>query len=298
MKSDKNILFAFILNLAFSVFECIGGILTGSVAILSDSIHDVGDALSIGVSYLLERKSKKPATETFTYGYSRYSIVGSLFTAGVLLIGSIVVIINAVHRILNPIEINYDGMLIFAIIGVVINFVAARLTHGGHSLNQKAVSLHMLEDVMGWIVVLIGAIVMRFTNFVYLDSILSIGVAVYVIINALKLMKDAMTVLLEMAPSDINVSCVQEHVLALDGVLDIHHMHVWSIDGLHHCATMHVVTNSDTAGLKQSIKEELQEHGIVHTTIEFEQEHEVCAEKTCAIETTIPRHNHHHHHQH
>lgn len=295
MKSDKKILFAFILNLAFSIFECIGGIFTGSIAILSDSIHDMGDAISIGISYLLERKSKKPATEIFTYGYSRYSIVGSLFTAGILLIGSIVVIINATHRIINPVEINYNGMILFAIIGVVINLIAARLTHGGHSLNQKAVSLHMLEDVLGWIVVLIGAIIMRFTDFAYLDSVLSIGVTIYVIVNAIKLIKEAMDVLLEKAPHDINLRCVQDHVLALDGVLDIHHMHVWSIDGAHHCVTMHVVTNSNPSLLKQAIKEELQEHGIVHITIEFETEHEECPERTCKIEATIPHHNHHHH---
>lgn len=296
MKSDRKILFAFILNAAFSIFELVGGIMTGSVAILSDSIHDFGDALSIGISYILERKSKKPATEVFTYGYARYSTLGGLLTACVLLMGSIVVITNATHRIANPVDINYNGMLIFAVIGVVVNLIAARLTHGGHSLNQRAVSLHMIEDVLGWIVVLIGAIVMRFTDFTHLDSLLSIGVAVYVICSAIKLVKDTMRVLLEQAPQNINVRCVQDHVLALSGVLDVHHMHVWSIDGLHHCATMHVVANVDHASLKQAIKEELQEHGIVHATIEFEHEDDMCPERMCPIEKDIPAHSHHDHH--
>ena len=149
MKSEKNILIAFILNLNFSVFEFFGGIFTNSVAIISDSIHDIGDAVSIGISYFLEKKSKKQPDNTYTYGYLRYSVIGSIITTLILLVGSVLVVINAVKRILNPVDINYNGMIIFAIIGVVVNFLAAYFTRHGDSLNQKAVNLHMLEDVLG-----------------------------------------------------------------------------------------------------------------------------------------------------
>ena len=169
MKTEKNILVAFILNLAFSVFEMVGGFFTGSVAIVSDAIHDIGDAASIGISYFLEKKSKKQPDEAYTYGYARYSVIGSVITTLILLFGSCVVIYNAIGRILSPTEINYNGMIIFAVVGVGVNLAAALFTRDGHSLNQKAVNLHMLEDVLGWIVVLIGALVMRFTGFTWLD---------------------------------------------------------------------------------------------------------------------------------
>ena len=151
MKTEKNILIAFILNLAFSVFEFVGGIFTNSVAIISDSIHDIGDALSIGISFFLEKKSKKQPDKIYTFGYLRYSVMGSIITTLILLIGSILVVVNAVKRILSPAEINYNGMIIFAAVGIIVNFLAAYFTRHGDSLNQKAVNLHMLEDVLGWI---------------------------------------------------------------------------------------------------------------------------------------------------
>ena len=176
MKTEKNILIAFILNLSFAIFEFFGGIFTGSVAIVSDAIHDVGDATSIGISYFLEKKSKRKPDEKYTYGYLRYSVIGSVITTLILLVGSVIVIINAFNKIMNPTEINYKGMIIFAVFGLVINFVAAFVTHGGGSLNQKAVNLHMLEDVLGWAVVLVGAIIMNFTDIKIIDPLMSIGV--------------------------------------------------------------------------------------------------------------------------
>ena len=149
MKTEKNILNAVILNLIFLVFEFVGGAITGSVAIVSDTVDDIGDATSIGISYFLERKSKKQPDEIYTYGYMRYSVMGSLITTVILLFGSVAVAYNAVLRILNPVEINYNGMIIFAVIGTAVNLVATVVTKDGNSLNQKAVNLHMLEDVLG-----------------------------------------------------------------------------------------------------------------------------------------------------
>lgn len=167
MKTEKSILIAFLLNMFFSIFEIIGGIFTNSVAIISDAIHDFGDSVSIGISYFLEKKSKKKPDDKYTYGYTRYSILGATVTNTILIIGSILVIFNAIERIINPAQINYDGMIIFAVFGVAVNFLATYFTKNGHSLNQKAVSLHMLEDVLGWLVVLIGAIVIKFTRNIY-----------------------------------------------------------------------------------------------------------------------------------
>ncbi len=294
MKTEKSILVAFILNLAFSIFEFVGGAFTGSVSILSDAVHDIGDALSIGISYFLERKSKKQPDEIYTYGYARYSIIGSLITTVILLTGSISVAYNAVLRIFNPVEINYSGMIILAIIGALVNLIAAHFTKEGDSLNQKAVNLHMLEDVLGWIVVLVGAIVMRFTDISIIDPIMSICVSVFIFVNAVKNLKCMVDLFLEKIPCDISIDEIKEHLLKIDGVSDVHHIHIRSMDGFNNYATMHVVCSGDAQKIKSAIREELREHNIAHVTLELESPDEHCEETHCHVHHNTP-HSHHHH---
>ena len=294
MKTEKNIFFAFILNLAFSVFEFIGGVFTGSVAIISDAIHDIGDATSIGVAFFLEKKSKKQPDKKYTYGYARYSVIGSVLTTLILLLGSAMIIYNAVLRIISPTEINYNGMIIFAIVGVCVNLGAALLTRDGDSLNQKAVNLHMLEDVLGWVVVLVGAIVMRFTDFYIIDPLMSIGVAIFILINALKNLKEILDLFLEKTPRDISIDEIAEHICEVEGVLSVHHIHVWSMDGHNNYATMHVVVKGDTHTIKHNIRGELKEHGIGHATLEIETEGEHCHEEHCHVNVTSSAVHHHH----
>lgn len=294
MKTEKNIFFAFILNLAFSVFEFIGGVFTSSVAIISDAIHDIGDATSIGVAFFLEKKSKKQPDKKYTYGYARYSVIGSVLTTLILLLGSVMIIYNAVLRFISPTEINYNGMIIFAIVGVCVNLGATLLTRDGDSLNQKAVNLHMLEDVLGWIVVLVGAIVMRFTDFYIIDPLMSIGVAIFILINALKNLKEILDLLLEKTPRDISIDEIVEQICEVEGVLSVHHIHVWSMDGHNNYATMHVVVKGDTHTIKHTIRSELKKHGIGHATLEIETEGEHCHEEYCHVEV-ISSAGHHHH---
>ncbi len=298
MKSDKKILIAFLLNLSFSIFEFFGGIFTGSVAILSDAIHDLGDAASIGLSWFLERKSKKEPDQNHSYGYGRYSVLGGAITSLILLSGSLIVIYNAVLRILHPTEIHYNGMILFAVFGVAVNLCAAFFTRGGHSLNQKAVNLHMLEDVLGWIVVLVGALVMKLTNFVLIDPILSIAVALFILYHAAGHLKEVMNLLLEKTPADVDPEEIKEHLAHIEGVLDVHHLHIWSLDGHNHCATLHIVMDGDPHTIKDQVREELAEHGIPHATIETESFGEHCHHRHCSIEIHGSEAHHHHHHHH
>ncbi len=296
MKTEKNILIAFILNLFFSIVEGIGGFFTGSVAIISDAVHDLGDATSIGISYFLEKKSKRQPDEVYTYGYARFSVVGSVITTFILLFGSVAVIYNAILRIINPVEVNYDGMIIFAMFGALINFIAAYVTREGDSLNQKAVNLHMLEDVLGWVVVLIGAIIMRFTDISVIDPIMSIGVALFILINAVKNLKEVLDLFLEKIPHNVSIEEIREHILELEGIIDVHHIHIWSIDGKSNYATMHIVAESVGHELKEKIRNEMHEHGIGHVTLEFESPDEHCHEKDCHVEISHSSGHHHHHH--
>lgn len=294
MKTQKTILLAFLLNLSFSLFEFAGGFFTGSVAIVSDAVHDMADAAAIGISYCLEKKSSRQPDETYTYGYSRFSVLGGALTALILLIGSALVVCNALIRLIDPAPIHYDGMILFAVVGVVVNLCAALITRKGESINQKAVSLHMLEDVLGWTVVLVGAIIMRFTDIAILDPILSIAVAVLITVHATQHLKEALHLFLEKAPEGIDVQHTSAHLRAIAGVIDVHHVHIWSIDGSTNYATMHVVTKDDPALIKEAVRNELTGLGIGHVTLELESPQELCSAKHCHVE----RHHascHHHH---
>lgn len=293
MKSDYKILIAFILNLGFSIFELVGGFFINSVSIISDAVHDFGDAISTLVSYFLEKLSKKGPNNRYTYGYVRYSVLGAVFTNVLLIVGSILVIINAVNRFINPVSINYDGMILFAIIGSLVNLGAVFFTRGGNSLNQKAVNLHMLEDVLGWLVVLVGGIIIKFTGFNRLDAILSIFVSIFVLVHAIHGLKEVIDLFLEKVPNDIDINKLRKCLLEINGIDDIHHIHVWSIDGCNNFLTMHVVSDiKDVNKVKDIIKEKLVLFGINHSTIEFESSNYKCDAVCCSIDSS----NLHHHH--
>lgn len=173
--SAKSILTALILNLAFSVIELIGGLLTNSAAITSDSLHSFADAVSTGIAYLFERKKSQ-----------KYSVIGGFIVSGFLVVGSIHLIIEAIERIQDPAEVNYEGMMLFAVLGVLFNLLAALATMKGESFNQKTVNLHMLEDTFSWLAVLISAIIMKLTGVALIDPILSIAIALYILYRAIR----------------------------------------------------------------------------------------------------------------
>ena len=292
--TEKNILVAFLLNLLFSFIEIAGGLLTNSMAILSDAVHDAGDAFSIGVSYFLEKKSKKKPNENYTYGYLRYSVLGAFITTTILIVGSIVVLVGAISRIIHPETLHYEGMILLSILGIIINFIAAYSTREGDSLNQKAVNLHMLEDVLGWVVVFVGSILMKFTDITYIDSIMSIGIAFYLLKHAFDNLKNILNLFLAKVPNDIHVEEIKKEILEIPKVKDVHHIHVWSMDGVNHYATMHIVvpTKNDFE-VKSLIKEKLKQLGITHTTLEMELASEHYNQEECVIHPVSETHHHH-----
>ena len=218
---------------------------------------------------------------------------GGVITTTILLVGSILVIVEAVKRLINPVNVNYSGMIIFAVIGVIINFIAAFVTREGNSINQKSVNLHMLEDVLGWIVVLIGAIIMNFTDIKIIDPIMSILVALFILINSLKNLKQVLDLFLVKTPKEIDIEHLKNHLLEINGVEDIHHIYVWSIDGFNNYATMHIVSKEkDVSNIKKQIRKELLEHNICHAILETEEE--ACDDLECHIELKKIFHHHHH----
>ena len=283
--ASENIKVAFLLNLAFSILEAFGGFLTNSISILTDSVHDFGDAISIGVSYLLEKKSTKESNNKYTYGYLRYSLLGAIITSIVLLIGSIVALYNAIPRLIHPEEINYDAMIIFAIFGVFINSYAAYRTSKGEKHNEKAINLHMLEDVFGWIAVLIGSLFIKFLNLTIIDPILSIIIAIYILYHVYKYIKEVFDIFMETTPSDIDIEIIKK-TIKNDNINNIHHIHIWSLDGVNNYMTAHVLLNKNLSeneiiNLKKEIKTHLKKNNINHATLEIEYKDENCNSKEC-----------------
>ena len=295
--SDKKILGAFLLNLIFSIIEFIGGLFTNSVAIISDSFHDMMDALSIGISYILEKISKKKPNNKYSFGYVRYSVLGSLITTLILIIGSILVIINSIKRIINPVDINYVGMLFFAILGFIINFIAVLITKEGKSLNQKTISLHMFEDCLGWLLILIGSILMNFTDIKIIDPILSILVSIFILINALGNLKTILEIFLIKVPTSINIDDIKNKLLEEKEVINVHHIHIWTIDGYNNFAILHIVLNKITSNNKNKVRKIVEEFGIKHITIEFEDKNDTCSQIDCNL-SSGHKHVHTHVHKH
>ena len=300
-KTSRNIFVAFLLNLLFSIIEFVGGIFTNSISIISDSVHDFGDAISIAVAWILEKKSEKKPDNKYTFGYARYSILGAFITSMVLLVGAVFMIYTAAVRIINPVPVNYDGMLLLGILGLVVNGAGALITSKGEKINEKAVSLHLLEDVLGWIAVLIVSIIMKAFDVPILDPILSIGITIYILKHVIHNFKSIFEVFLEKAPENSKFDEFKKELISeISEIKDIHHIHVWSADGMNTYAMMHVVICDGVdvkkiIDIKQKIKEEAIHHNIVHVTIEIEFESEKCSNGTCNVEhvDNVP-HAHHH----
>jgi len=278
--STKNIRTAFFLNLGFAFVELIGGIITNSVAILSDAIHDFGDSISLAIAWALQKKSNKPKDEKYSYGYKRFSLLSSVILSGILLIGSILILIEAITRLFSPQDVNAQGMLWLAILGIIVNGLAALSVKRGKTLNERAVFLHIMEDVLGWIGVLVISIVMIFVNLPILDPILSISITIWVLYNVYKNLKATFNILLQAFPKNVDVKKLTKEIEAIDNVISIHDLHIWTQDGLSHVMTLHIVAEKNYETIKIKVREMVKAYNIDHVTIELEDKYSSCEEKT------------------
>lgn len=279
-----NIKVAFFLNLAFTIIEIIGGFWTNSMAILSDALHDLGDSLSLGVSWYLQNYSKKGPDYKFSFGYSRFSLLGALINSIVLLGGSVLILSRAIPRIFNPEPVNAKGMIAFAVLGIFINGAAVLRLRKGKSLNEKVVTWHLLEDVLGWLVVLIGSIILNFKDLPIIDPLLSMGITIYILYNVVKNLKKVMNVFLQGVPEDISIEEIEKLVEEKTEALSVHHTHIWTIEGERNMLSTHVkipdnYNSEDIINLKKNIRKLLKEKNIEHVTIEMEYETEECEGK-------------------
>lgn len=284
--STRHISLAFFLNLVFTIIEIIGGFLTNSVAIISDALHDFGDTISLAAAWYLQKVSNRGRDRYYTYGYKRFSLLGAIFISVMLIVGAVFIIKESIERLLTPDEVNAQGMMYLAILGIIVNGIAVLRLRKGTSLNEKAVYLHMLEDVLGWIAVLVVSIVMIFINAPILDPILSIGITIWVLFNVYKNLKKTFRILLQEVPQDIDMDTLEKEIISLHGILSVHDLHLWSLDGENNIITLHAVIRDNTTDqnkqeLKETIREACERFHIRHATIEFETEGEECVFEEC-----------------
>ncbi|MBV6492632.1 MAG: Cadmium, cobalt and zinc/H(+)-K(+) antiporter [Turneriella sp.] len=275
----KNIALGVVLNLLFAVIELIGGFITNSVAILTDALHDFGDALSLVVAWVLQKTSEKPRDVRFSYGYKRYSLMGTVFISTILAVGSVIMISESVKRFFHPQEANAQGMFILAVFGIAINGIAALRMKRGKSLSERAIFLHFMEDVLGWIAVLLGSILMIFFRLPWFDPLLSLGIAVWVLYNVVRNLNSVAKIFLQQIPHGIEIEKIHEAMVAVKGVCSVHDLHIWTLDGESHVMTLHAVINprAKAAKIKLALKEVAHRLSIGHVTIEIEYGEEDCA---------------------
>jgi len=282
--SEKNIKIAFFLNLCFTVFEVIGGFFTNSLAILSDALHDLGDSFSLGLAWYFSRIAEKKPSPEFSYGFKRFTLLAALINGLILLSGSFYVLSRAVPRILNPEHSNAKGMFFFALAGIVVNGLAVWRLKNGKTMNERMVTWHLLEDVLGWVAILIVSIVMLFKDIHILDPILSILITLYILWNVIKNLKKTLMLFLQGVPESVRIEEVEQKMMDIDAIKDVHDTHLWSLDGEHHILTTHIMLDNKASRqeifeIKCKARKILDKLGVQHATIETEYESENCSLK-------------------
>lgn len=270
---------AFLLNFSFAIIEFIFGLLFHSSAVLADAIHDTGDALAIGLSTLFEKISTKKEDRNYTLGYKRYSLLGALLTSVILLVGSTLVIVENIPKLLAPEKVNYDGMLVLGIVAIVVNTAASRVVSHGHSHNESILSLHFLEDILGWLAVVGVSIILRFTDWYFLDPLLSLIIAGFILSKALPKFWENIQIFLDHVPSDVDLSQLYQEIAVLENVRAITQLNVWTTDGLEKYAMLHICLGDPNllAETQASLRQRLLTYGIAKVTIQTDeslQEHQ------------------------
>jgi cobalt-zinc-cadmium efflux system protein len=276
-----NIKFAFVINVIFTIIEFIGGYYTNSIAIISDAVHDLGDSVSLGIAWYFQKKSQKGRDLKFSYGYKRFSIVGAVINSLILIFGAFFILNAAIPRIFNPQPTNAKGMILLALLGVAVNGVAYYKLRSGKTLNERVVGLHMLEDVLGWLAVLIGSIIMLFKEWYIIDAILSLFISAIILFNVFKNLKAAFKIILQAIPENIDFKLVEQNLRQIDNVVDLHDLHIWTLDGVNNILTVHFVVEDGTPtpiihSIKETAREILVEMDIGHCTFEIEERSEEC----------------------
>ena len=279
--ASGNIRMAFFLNLGFAVIEIAGGLITGSTAILANAVHDLGDSFALGQAWYFERISLGKSSLRYSYGYKRFSLLGALISTVVLLTSSLFILAEAVPRFFAPHHPDAKGMILFALAGVTVNGIAMARLSKEKGMNAKVVSLHLLEDVLGWVTVLVVAVILMVWDVPVLDPVLAAMITLYILGGVVKNLKTMVPVFLQAVPTEQDLSVITREIEQLQHIRAVHHAHIWSLDGVHSVFTAHLEVEllldvEAYMKLKEQIRMIVEAHGLYHSTVEIEYPGEAC----------------------
>ena len=300
MSSKFAVWLAFVLNFSFAIIEFIFGGLFGSSAILADAVHDLGDALAIGISAFLESISNREEDSHYTLGYKRFSLLGAILTAVILITGSSLVILENISKLIEPQPVDHEGMLWLGVIAIAINLTASLIVRKGQTKNESILSLHFLEDTLGWLAVIVVAIILRYTDWYFLDPLLSLLISAFILSKALPRFWSTLKIFLDAVPEGVDIQQVKSDLEQLDHVTSINQLNLWTMDGLEKNAIVHVCLEhvKHMEGCKESIRTLLKDCGFQNVTIEVDEDlatHRAHKRKIEELEVS-QSHGHNHHH--
>lgn len=298
MKTKRAVWLAFFLNLSYAIIEFIAGGVFGSSAVLADSVHDLGDAVAIGVSAVLETISNREEDSRYTLGYKRFSLLGALITAVILMTGSVFVILENLTKLFHPQPVNDEGVLWLGIIAVTINVLASLVVRKGKTKNESILSLHFLEDTLGWIAVILMAIILRFTDWYILDPLLSLVISFFILLKVIPRFWSTLKIFLDAVPEGVDIEQVKSDLEQLDHVASVNQLNLWTMDGLEKNAIVHVCLEhvKHMEVCKESIRNLLKDCGFQNITIEVDADvatHRAHKRNMAELEA---RNDHDHHH--
>ena len=296
MSSKTSIWLAFFLNLSYAIVEFIAGGIFGSSAVLADSVHDLGDAIAIGISALLETISNREEDGQYTLGYKRFSLLGAILTAVILMIGSVLVILENITKIVDPQPVNEEGVLWLGIIAVSINVLASLVVRKGKTKNESILSLHFLEDTLGWLAVILMAIILRFTDWYILDPLLSLVISIFILTKAIPRFWSALKIFLDVVPEGVETGDLEKDLEALINVKSVNQLSIWSMDGLENNAIIHLCLEDweQMIATKNQVRQLLEERGIQNITIEVDASESNHAQHKRRVTTLEQPHGHQH----
>ena len=298
MKTKYAVWLAFLLNLSFAIVEFIAGGIFGSSAVLADSVHDFGDAIAIGISAFLESISNRKEDSHYTLGYKRFSLLGAMVTAVILMTGSGMVILENVSKLFHPQPVNDEGLLWLGIIAISVNVLASLVIRKGQTKNESILSLHFLEDTLGWLAVILMAIVLRFTDWYILDPLLSLAISFFILSKAIPRFWSTLKIFLDAVPEGVDIKQVKNDLEQLDNVASINQLNLWTMDGLEKNAIVHVCLKrmEQMEVCKEAIRASLKERGFQNVTIEVDEDlatHRAHKRNIEELEAESEQQNHH-----
>ena len=275
--SGKNLGLTILLNIGITVAQAVGGVISGSMALLSDAAHNFSDVLSLVISYLANRLARRGATEKETFGFRRSEILAAFINSATLIVIAILILSEAIQRLINPVAISASWVIYLAIAGILVNGVSVLfLRNDSHeNMNMRTAYLHLFTDMLTSVAVLLGGLAIKYLNWNWIDGVFSIAIAIYLLYMSLGIFRSSLRIIMQFTPEGIDINKIATEIEMIQGVKNIHHVHVWQINETNLMFEAHIDLSEDIKvsgfeSILNEIESVLKKNGITHSTIQPE----------------------------